>query len=284
MLSTDDILLIGVLARLGKPAPAAAVLRIHLATLYRRLKDLEREAGTPLFQRLDGRYSPTPLGEELVRAATTLEATLLEARRQLSGQEQRLEGRITITTADSLVAMVSTLLPPFHAQHPGIRFELIVSNGFADMARYEAEVAIRPTRSPPETLVGQRAGSFGYGIYAAAGDTEASPWIVLDDSLSAIPSSRWLSGRISPAETVLRVNSMWAAGQAAASGLGKALLPTYLAQQFGLRRLGDPIGELESEIWLLIHPDLRRTPRIRAFVDFAASRLRAILRNDYGEA
>ncbi len=284
MLSTDDILLIGMLARMGKPGPAAAALNIHLATLYRRLKDLEQEAGTPIFQRIDGRYHPTPLGSEFVRAASAMETTLAEARRQLSGGTQRLEGRITITTADTLLAMVTTLLPPFRAQHPGISFELVVSNGFADMSRYEAEVAIRPTRSPPETLVGQRAGTFGYGIYAAASDAEGLPWIVLDDSLSAIPSSRWLSGRISQTETVLRVNSMWAAGQATATGLGKALLPDYVAQQFNLHPLGTPVSELESEVWLLIHPDLRRTPRIHAFIEFATTHLRAMLRSGYAKA
>lgn len=228
MLTTDDILLVGTLARVGKPDLAAAALNIHLATVYRRLKDLEREASAPLFQRLSGRYHPTPLGDEFVRAAGAIETTLAEARRQLSGGKQRIEGRITITTVDSLVAIVAPLLSSFRARHPDISFELIVSNGFADMARYEAEIAIRPTISPPETLVGQRAGSFGYGIYVAGGNDENLPWIALDDSLAAIPSSRWLSGRVSETETVLRVNSMWAAGHAVAAGLGKALLPDYL--------------------------------------------------------
>ncbi|CAN7529712.1 LysR family transcriptional regulator [Rhizobium sp. LjRoot30] len=280
MLTTDDILLIGTLARVGKPDLAAAALNIHLATVYRRLKDLEREASAPLFQRLGGRYHPTPLGDDFVRAAAAIETTLAEARRQLSGGKRRLEGRITITTVDSLVAIIAPLFSSFRARHPGISFELVVSNGFADMARYEAEVAIRPTRSPPETLIGQRAGSFGYGVYAVGGDDDDLPWIVLDDSLAAIPSSRWLSGRVSAAETVLRVNSMWAAGQAAAAGLGKALLPDYLGRQFALAEVGAPVSELESEVWLLIHPDLRRTPRIQAFVEFTANHLRAILRRD----
>lgn len=73
------------------------------------------------------------------------------------------------------------------------------------------------------------------------------------------------------------MNGMWSAGQAAASGLGKALLPDYLAKQFGLRSLGEPIDGLDSEVWLLIHADLRRTPRIRAFMDFAGRLLRARL-------
>lgn len=279
MLSTDDLLLIGTLAQTAKPTAAAAALNIHLATLYRRLKDLEAEAGTPLFQRIGGRYSPTTLGAELALAAAAIQTSLVEARRQMAGGEQRLEGRITITTADSLVPLVTALLPAFHRLYAGIRLDLFVSNDFADMARYEAEVAIRPTRSPPETLVGQRAGSFDYGIYAGRDAPDDLPWIALDDSLSAIPSSRWLSGHVSEAEIALRVNSMWAAAQAAAAGLGKALVPTYLARHLGLRQCGEPVAELQSEVWLLIHPDLRRAPRIQAFMDFVAGGLRTQLKS-----
>ncbi|WP_439605141.1 LysR family transcriptional regulator, partial [Shinella sp.] len=87
MLSTDDLLLIAALARSGKPAAASTSLNVHLATVYRRLKELEQEAGAPLFQRLGGQYIPTPLGSELVRAATVVAASLAEARRQLAGGE-----------------------------------------------------------------------------------------------------------------------------------------------------------------------------------------------------
>jgi DNA-binding transcriptional LysR family regulator len=277
MLSANDLLLIGVLSRNGTPASAAATLKVHLATLYRRLKELEREAGAPLFQKIGGRYSPTPLGAELARSALAVETSLADAQRHLSTGEQRLEGRIAVTTADSLIPLVTELLHSFRKEHTGIRFDLIVSNSFADMARYEAEVAIRPTRTPPETLVGQRAGTFSYGIFAADEDASALPWIVLDDSLAGIPAGRWLSEHTVESEIALRVNSMWSAAQAAASGFGKALLPDYLAKQFGLRSLGEPVDGLDSEIWLLIHADLRRTPRIRSFMDFAAPRLRAQL-------
>lgn len=278
MLSTDDLLLVTALARSGKPATAAASLNVHLATVYRRLKELEQEAGVPLFQRLGGQYIPTPLGSDLVRAATAVEENLAEARRQLAGGEQRLEGRITLTTPDSLVPLVAGLLPVVRRKHAGIRFDLVVSNSFADMARYEAEVAIRPTRSPPETLVGQRAGAFRYAVYAKSGNAAVLPWIALDDSLSAIPAARWLAAHVAEDEIVLRVNSMWAAAQAAAAGLGKALLPDYLHRAFDLNRQGDFIDALESEVWLLVHPDLRRTPRIQVFMDLAASRLRAELK------
>lgn len=275
MLFTNDLLMIEALARTGKPKAAAEDLNIHLATVYRRLKELEQEAGAPLFQKLGGRYTPTQMGNALVSAAAGIQTNLAEARRQFAGGDQHLNGTVAVTTTDSLVPLVAPILVDVRRRYKDIRFDLIVSNSFADMSRYEAELAIRPTRTPPETLIGKRAGSFLYGIYASEQDTTDLPWIVLDDSLATIPSARWLASRISDGEVVLRVNSMWAAAQAAAAGLGKALLPAYLGQLLGLVQEGEFIEELESEVWLLMHPDLRRTPRIRAFMDIAASNLRA---------
>lgn len=75
----------------------------------------------------------------------------------------------------------------------------------------------------------------------------------------------------------MTVNSMWAAGQACAAGAGKALLPDYVARPLGLRRLEGPIEALESEVWLLTHEDLSRTPRIRAFVASVSSAIRNAL-------
>lgn len=135
------------------------------------------------------------------------------------------------------------------------------------MARYEAEIAIRPTRSPPEALVGRQAGDFSFGVYARAGVPDDA-WITLDDSLAAIPSSRWLQGRIGSGGGVLRVNSMWAAAEAAAAGAGRAVLPDYLAKAHLMQQIGEPVRELQSQVWLLVHPDLRRVRRVRAFLDF----------------
>jgi DNA-binding transcriptional LysR family regulator len=101
--------------------------------------------------------------------------------------------------------------------------------------------------------------------------------VALDDSLAAIPSSRWLAKQVPVDAIVLRVNSMWAAAQAAAAGIGKALLPDYLGREFDLAREDRQIAEIDSQVWMLIHPDLRRTAKIRAFLDFGAPYIRARL-------
>ncbi len=52
------------------------------------------------------------------------------------------------------------------------------------------------------------------------------------------------------------------------------MLPCYLADgNPALTRIGEPIPELATDLWLLTHPDLRRVARIRAFLAFVAEAL-----------
>jgi len=276
-MDAEDLKLIGTLARHSTVAATATALNSHLATIYRRLKTLEKQAGERLFDKIDGRYEPTPLGSELAALSDSVQDRLAEARRRLTGGDKRLMGRIVVTTADSLVPLVSRLIEAFRNENPDLSFDLVVANSFADIGRYEAEVAIRPTRAPPEALVGRMAGTFGYGIYSAADRPTSDKWVTLDDSLAAIPSSRWLAKQVPIDSIVVRVNSMWAAAQAVTAGIGKALLPDYLGQEFKLVREERQIPEIDSQVWMLIHADLRQTARIRAFLDFGTPYIRARL-------
>ena len=62
--------------------------------------------------------------------------------------------------------------------------------------------------------------------------------------------------------------------EAAAGGVGLVLLPCYVGTAVpGLAQLSPPLPELEGELWLLTHPDLRNTARVRAFLDFCADEI-----------
>lgn len=275
MLEFADLETVAAVARSGSVRAAAAELGAHAATIYRRLATIERRIAAPLFYRAEGQLKPTEQGELVVQVALEGQTRLAELNRKLSGAAAVIAGDITVTTTDSLASVVFPAVKEFRAAHPLVRIRVVLSNQEADLARHEAEIAIRPTRMPPESLIGRRAATFGYGIYTS----EAAPqgWIALDGSLGAIPSSRWLKNRLGVEAPVMTVNSMWAAGQACAAGAGKALLPDYVARPLGLRRLEGPIEALESEVWLLTHEDLSRTPRIRAFVASVSSAIRNAL-------
>ena len=283
MIRYDDVRLVAALARHGSVRRTAEQLGAHLATVYRRLRELEREVGGPLFERSGGRFLPTPLAEEMAAAAGEIDRVLGSLDRRAASADHRLRGELSVTTTDSLLPLVCASLGGLRAAHPELALHVKVSNADADLARREADVAVRPTASPPDTLVGRRIGDVAYAVVAAAGRPPPDAWIGLDASLAGIPAALWLTDHARE-EPVIRVNSMWAAAQAAAAGLGRAVVPTYLALSAAIAPVGSPIPALASAVWLLYHPDQRRNPRLRAFVGHVAPALRASLAGALGPA
>ncbi|MET0308798.1 MAG: LysR family transcriptional regulator [Sphingomonas sp.] len=270
----DDLRLVAALAEQKGARHAARALGTHVATVYRRLQGLEDRLGLQLFERSDGDFAPTPAGAELIAAAQDVAARLGTLQRRLAADRGRLVGDLSVTTTDSLLPAVAEAVRPFQEAHPEVRLHLTISNAMADMARHDADIAIRPTSSPPEALVGRRVSPVAFAVYGSSVEIPER-WIALDQSLSDVRSEQWLAQRIdAPA---LRVNSMWAAAEACAAGLGRAVLPSYLAKRFPLVALDAPIAELASAVWMLFHPDHRATPRVRYFVREVAASLHPLL-------
>ena len=94
-------------------------------------------------------------------------------------------------------------------------------------------------------------------------------WVGPDESLAHLGSARWLAAEIAPERVVYRANSLVALQAAARAGVGVAPLPCYIGDRDpALVRVHAPIAAMAATMWVLIHPDLRRVVRIRAFVDF----------------
>lgn len=276
-ISYDDIRLVAAITEAGTIRGAQRVVGGHLSTLYRQLRDLEARAGGPLFENRQNHLLPTARAAPIVDAANDMLDRLAEIERGFAAQDDRVSGPLRVTTADSLQPVVCECLLTFRELHPDIAFSLQVDSHHADLGRREADVAIRPTRTPPETLVGRRVATFEYATFSADGAEGQDRWIVFEGEIATIPAARWLEDNISPDAIALRVNAMTAAASAAAAGWGKALLPTYLAGTYGLLQRSEPIASLRSEVWLLYHQDLRSNPRVRAFSEFAAGWLRSRL-------
>ncbi|WP_332695829.1 LysR family transcriptional regulator [Bosea sp. (in: a-proteobacteria)] len=288
MLTHDDLDLVLAIARTGRMKPAAEALQAHPATVYRRLEALEHRLGGKLFERVDGRQAPTGLAEEIIAEAEAIAERLDALNRAVAGRDARLSGPLTVTTTDTLQSRAMPVLAAFGRLHPRLELRLDISSAMADMRRNEADIAIRPTRSPPETLIGSKLGSFDYAVYThEAGSRAASlaeliaagGWIGLSGDIAQTPAARWLDENVPQAARLASVNLILGAALAARTG-ALALLPDYLGDDplLGLRRVSPPVAELRSEIWLLTHPDLRYAAKVRAFMAFAGKALRQALR------
>jgi molybdate transport repressor ModE-like protein len=270
----NDLRLVAWIGETGSLSGAARRMGVNHATVFRRLNQLEGAIGVRLFERIGGRYHATAAGEELMRAGAELDTIATRALLQVAGRDLRPSGVVRISTTDSFA---QALLPPILAlcrqQYPQIRLTVEVDNRSANLSKRDADIAIRPTTAPPDYLIGKHIGPVRFCVYGAPQYLEAMAgrsleehqWIALDDTYNGHRSVRWLD-KLTPVDEVgYRTSSFGLVQQACIHGLGLAVLPCILGDgTAALRRVGDPIAACETPLWLLIHPDLRETMRIKA--------------------
>ncbi len=285
----NDLEIVLAVARGGSLSAAARALGVDHSTVFRRLKALEAKVGARLFERLPGGYAATAAGTEMRSAAERVESEIQDLERRLAGRDLRLEGRVRLTAPDDL--MEGVLIEPlarFRRRFPGIRIEAVVDNRMLNLTRREADVAVRPTRDPPEALVGRRIAGIGMAVYAsrarrdllgAAGlaDLAGREWIGWEEGGGPAAGAAWTARHLPDGQWVYRTNSMRQQLVACRAGLGLALLPRFLGDGDAALVRVLPLGsELASGLWLLTHRDLRRTARIRALLDFLYEELRPL--------
>lgn len=281
----DDLRIALAISRAGGLSRAARALKLNHATVWRRLKSLEESLDTRLFDRRPEGYVPTAAGEELRRAAEAMETAADGLDRSLSGRDARLTGTVRLSTLDSIaMGLLPPILARFRELHPGIIVELAVSSALANLTRRDADVVLRATNTPSETLVGQRLAEVGMAVYAApaylarnpAGTTWAAhDWIAPDEIFAHTAFARFIE-REAPGRTVFRTDAETGLAAACAAGIGATILACFVGDRDPrLQRLSPPLPELNHGLWLLTHEDLRGAARIRAFLDFMAAAIRA---------
>lgn len=287
MLEPRDLFLVREIARTGSVRLAAERLQVHQSTVFRRLAALEELLGLKLFERREEGYLPTVAAEETVKLAVQMEDGLINLGRKLAGQDPRPAGVVRLTTTTTLMqGLLAPILVRLRRNHPEITLEMRLSDQFLPLDRREADVALRPTNAPDGNLVGRHLADIGVAPYinrnllaemnlrSPERNLQRLPWIIFDDSLSHLPAAHWAQREIPDVIPVMRVNSISAALEAAASGLGAAMLPCFLIRdRHELVKISAPAPENISQLWLLTHSDLRRVPRIRAVMDYLAGEI-----------
>ncbi|KAA0684963.1 LysR family transcriptional regulator [Azospirillum brasilense] len=284
-LNWDDLRVFLELARTGSLSAAARALRISHATVGRRVAALEEGLGCGLVERRADGYSLTLDGEAVFALADGMDERALAILRQVSsrgGREAGLTGTVRLTTTQALAdRFLMPRLGPFRARHPGIDLEVTVDNRSLSLARREADIAIRLARPQRGDLIARRLAAIRYGLFAVVGAPDAM--IGYDEALADLPEAVWLARHTAGRRVALRSNSLQTQLAAAKAGFGVALLPFWLvAGEPNLRPVPCAAPPLEREAWLVLHPDLRDVPRIRALIEhlvalfaaeFAADRL-----------
>ncbi|MGV2140004.1 LysR family transcriptional regulator [Agrobacterium sp. 16-2014-1-2a] len=277
-----DVRIFLAVARSGTLGAAGRQLKISHPTVSRRLQALEDATGQTLFQRTADGYVLTEEGAAVLAMAEHMEEAALAMERRLAGDEQKLEGTLRISSSDWFGAWV---LPPvmavFSRAHPGVDIEVLTGTRLFSLAQREADVAFRIQPFAEADIVQRRLIDMRYGVYLAKGLEVPQPGkgdgfnlVTMDTSLGMFPDIAWLKQKLPGAKVALKSNSRSVQAQMSSAGVGIAVLPRPVGdQQANLTRIDLGEDPPSREIWMGYHRDVRRSARLRAFVDLAVRML-----------
>lgn len=277
----NDLRYVKAIADYGSVAEASKKLDVHQSTVFRKLNAIEKNLGVRLFERLPNGYVKTAAGEDVIQAAERIEADISALNRRISGQDMRPSGKIRVTMTDVFVKFLAPCLADFRLAYPEIEIEILVSRDVLNLTKRDADLAIRMTKKPLETLVGRRISRVAVAVYGAKkylnnhhnlSHLNQHNWIITDEGTIDSATVRWLKQNVSDLKCQYRFNTCMGILAGVQEDLGLGLLPCYLGDSDpNLARVSLPIPELEKQLWILTHEDLRYVTRIRTFIDFFAS-------------
>jgi len=166
-----------------------------------------------------------------------------------------------------------------------VQIQIVVNNSFLNLTQREADVAVRGSNRPPENLIGRRAGTIETALYASRDYIKSLGkrhteddyrWIALDESLAHLESAKWMRQHVPADRIAMRFDNLVGMVDAVAAGIGVGMLLCPLADRRPeLVQLKEPMRQMDTQIWVLTHPDLKQVARIRALTDFLYERLSA---------
>ena len=282
----DDFRVFLAIARERTLSGAARKLEVDQSTIGRRLAALEQAAATRLFDRTPDGYALTIAGEAVLPSVEAIETAAIAVERRLVGHDLRLEGRVRVALSDSFAAwFVLPRLAALHEQQPGIHVELVTGNQPVDLARREADISVRMSKPEQPNLIARKIGRAAWALYAAESYVKARGLpdvttglaghdvIGFETELRRTAGAVWLREQATRARVAFSTNSLLSLAAAVVSGLGVSPLPCLFGDvQPELRRLpGGIIGH--HEIWLVVHPDVRASARVRLVMQFLTQQI-----------
>ncbi len=284
VLNWDDLRIVLAIAEHGTLSGAAACLHISHPTLSRRLRQIEQRLGTRLFERTPTSLRLTGAGEDMRQLALRLRDDIAALERRIGGRDTGPGGPVRLTAPDAVSEyLLPGILAELCREHAGLTIDLVVSNQVLSLAQRSADIALRITGSPTESLRGRRVGTVAMAIYAARnlpvpetlGTFTGIPWVGFDAALACSGPGTWVAHNIPESDIRLRANTLLGAAQAVRSGIGCGLLPCFVGGSIAdLVRIGAPLPALSVPLWLLVHPEMARLPRIRRACDALAAKLK----------
>ena len=282
----SDLRFVLAVRRAGTLTKAAGELGLSQSTVTRRLAALHKSLGARVLERRGPEYALTALGERLWPMLAEMEERAIALELAAQDLDARPAGVVRITTVDALaVRLLAPALARFRQQFPDVTLEIDSSPWTLDLARREADLALRLGRPRQQALVARKVGRMGLTLYAgarylaqrgmppASGPLHGHEFLDDDEEQSWAPQVKWARAMTEGARVAARMQTWQGRMVAAEAGAGITLLPCFLGDASRSLRRIRPNEVTHHDLWLLVHRELRQVARIRVVQDFVAQLL-----------
>jgi DNA-binding transcriptional LysR family regulator len=273
----DDIRFFLAASREGSLSGAARNLGVDHVTVGRRIAAFEERLGARLLTRTPDGLATTPAGDAILRQCEAMEASAFDIERMVAGHDAQYSSRIRVTTTEVLATHV--IVPEIAAlreRYPQLQVEILTGVRLMDIARREAEIAVRPVRPTAPNLICRKLGEFGFTLYASRAylakhgtpargrGLRGHTLVTFVGTPAADFGPLFMKESTEGATIALRSNDIVVQARGAAEGLGICELACVFGdEQRHLMRVWPQERPTLRPIWMVIHEDLRRAARIR---------------------
>jgi DNA-binding transcriptional LysR family regulator len=285
----DDVRLFLALCRARTVGEAGRALGVDSSTVSRRLTALEEALTTSLFDRNHEGISATKAAEDLLPMAEEMEEAMLRFAHAADGLEREVSGLVRIACPPDVAnVVIAPLLRELFTLHPALRVEIAPGEAVIDLARREADLALRTVRPAQGDLLVTRLTSVRWVLVASSelarelGSLRSwsdAPWIGWGLRLSMIGPAQWLEKHAKGVDPAVRSDSLMVQIAAVSAGVGVSLVPEPSARHYGLAPVklaaslrADAANWPVDELFLVTLRALRDVPRVRALWDLLLQR------------
>ena len=273
----DDVRFFLAVARSGSLSGAARVLGVGHVTVGRRIALFEERLGVTLLNRTPDGFTVTSAGDAILRQCMAMENAALDLERIAAGRDSLVAGSVRVTTTEALAyQVVAPAIATLRQAHPGLQVDLAVGVRSLDIARRDADLAVRFARPSAPDLICRKLGEVGFTLYASkrylirAGIPKRGQGLAGHDLITftgapAATSPFFLGESLDGARIALRCDNPLIQRTAAANDVGIAELACFLGDcSPDVIRVWPHEAPARRTVWLILHEDMRRSARIRA--------------------
>lgn len=269
-------------AKLGTVSAASEALGLHRATVNRHIDALEAEMGGKIFIRHARGYTPTEIGDEVLRVAQKTEEMIEDLAGRVKGGNARIEGEIKLTILAPFAGLVMEAVAAFQRDNPLCQVHVDVGEGLAKLEYGEAHIALRAGARPdhPDYVVSHFC-DVSFNLYAHdsylaqhphpfdIGDVLGHRFVLAELPDGRSPFATWVEEHV-PSECVAMTSPDFNVTlEAISNGIGIGFVSDDEAAKRGqLRPVMQAAPGWAVPGWIVTHVDLHRTEKVQGMLKF----------------